>query len=45
MEKTSGIPVVNTVLIRPVIDLMEFVSWDVKVGTMDTIVSKVSLYE
>ena len=45
MEKTVNIPAVNIVLTRLVIDLMEFVSLDVKVGFMDKNVTKVSLYE
>ena len=45
MEKTVNIPAVNIALTRLVIDLMEFVSLDVKVGFMDKNVTKVSLYE
>ena len=43
MEKTVSIPVVHIVLTRLAIDFMEFVILDVKLGTMDKNVSKVSL--
>ena len=45
MEKTAGTLVMSIVLTRPAIDFMESVSLDVKVGTMDKNVSKVSIHE
>ena len=45
MEKTVNTLVVNIVLTRLVIDLMEFVSLVVKVGTMDKNVGKVFIHE
>ena len=44
MEKTVNIPAVDIVLTRLVIDLMEFVSLVVKLGTLDKSVSKVFIH-